>query len=299
MSYLKLVQPITVTPTMLTASTVPEDDYAAWDVGTTYALAARVIYEHNVYESLQASNTGKTPDAQPLWWLKIGPCNRWRAFDTSPSTLTTQSASISYTIVPGTICNSVVLLGLAANTVRVRMTDVTDGTVYDKTQTVSGYIEAPDWWSYFFGEVIPQTDALFLDLPTYGSGTIIIDIDAGAGTASVGVVLIGRLKVLDMQVRYGAEVGIVDFSRKERDDFGDVQLVQRGFARRVEFPCLVGTSSVDQIVNTLAAVRGTPCVWVGTEKTKTTIVYGWYNDFSVQIAYPQISYSTIEIEGLV
>lgn len=299
MSYLKLVQPITVTPSMLTSSTVPEDDYAAWAVGTTYALAARVIYDHDVYESLQGSNTGKTPDEQPLWWVRVGPCNRWRAFDASPSTLTTRTGSIQYVIAPGQIVNSVVMLGLVANTVRVRMTDPTDGVVYDKTQDVSGWIDEPDWWTYFFGEVIPQSDALFLDLPTYGTASLTIDIDAGAGDASVGVVIIGKLRVLDMQVRYGAEVGIVDFSRKERDDFGDVQLIQRGFARRVEFPCLVGTSSVDQVVNTLASVRGTPCLWIGTEKTKTTIVYGWFNDFSVQIAYPQISYSTIEIEGLV
>lgn len=310
MNKLKIIQPIALTeemmPTMVVpdvgsveSTNVPENEHDAWDDGTSYDAEVRVIFEHNVYESLQGSNTGKTPDEQPLWWVKVGPTNRWAPFDQSPSTVCTYPEQIWHTITPGIIINAVAVLGVSALTVRVVVTDPADGVVYDETKGVAGVIDSPDWWTYFFGDVSGVTDALFLDLPTYGSAAITIEIDAGEGEASVGTIILGRLRLPDLAVQYGVELGIVDFSRKERDDFGAIQLVQRGFARRAEFPCYCATSSVDNVVNLLAALRSTPCVWIGTEKTLTTIVYGWYNDFSIQISYPQISYCSLEVEGLV
>lgn len=299
MSYLKIIHPLTVAESMVAATNVPETDHAAWAVGTTYAAGARVIYAHAIWESLQASNTGKTPSDQPLWWVRVGPTNRWAVFDQSPSSFTSKTASISYTIVPGSIVNAVAVLGVGANTVRVRMQDPVDGIVFDETQGVSGAIEGADWWNYFFGSISPVTDAVFLGLPTYGSASIIIDIDAGAGIASAGVILVGRLRSPALQVRYGMELGITDFSRKERDDFGSVQLVQRGYARRADLQCLAPTAAIDNIIGLLATLRSVPCLWIATETAKTSFVYGWYNDFTVQVAYPKGSYCNLELEGLV
>lgn len=51
---MKVLAPITVTPGMLTSSTLAETEHAAWAIGTTYAAAARVIKGHVVWESAQA-----------------------------------------------------------------------------------------------------------------------------------------------------------------------------------------------------------------------------------------------------
>lgn len=40
----------------------------AWVTGTTYAADAYVSYSGYIYKSLQASNTGNTPDSEPTWW---------------------------------------------------------------------------------------------------------------------------------------------------------------------------------------------------------------------------------------
>lgn len=39
--------------------------------GTTYALADSVVYNDVFYQSLQASNTGNTPDSSPSYWQQI------------------------------------------------------------------------------------------------------------------------------------------------------------------------------------------------------------------------------------
>lgn len=67
----------TITPAMLTATNVPETAPAAYAGGTTYALGDTVSVSaagnaFDVYESLQAGNTGNTPASSPLWWRLLG-----------------------------------------------------------------------------------------------------------------------------------------------------------------------------------------------------------------------------------
>jgi hypothetical protein len=67
----------TITDDQLTASTLPEAPPAVYSGGTTYALAARasIATAYNgfdVYESLQAGNTGHAPASSPLWWKLVG-----------------------------------------------------------------------------------------------------------------------------------------------------------------------------------------------------------------------------------
>ena len=71
---MKLIRPETVTDTIFQSSDVPEADYSAWLVGTTYADGDRVIVTtpniHKIYESQQAANTGNDPTTDDgTWWL--------------------------------------------------------------------------------------------------------------------------------------------------------------------------------------------------------------------------------------
>lgn len=54
---MKLIRPTALTDAMLTSSTAPENDYAAWATSTAYAVGARVILTstHRKYEALAAS----------------------------------------------------------------------------------------------------------------------------------------------------------------------------------------------------------------------------------------------------
>lgn len=223
--------------------------------------------------------------------------NKMKAFDTSTSTQTTNAGTITYTIDTGKMTTGVAILNCAANSVRVRVVDVTDGTVYDRTESLSGAIPYPDWWSYFFADVTPKKQVLFLDLPSYRGATVMIDIDAGSGTAKVGVIVLGQQRELPVIVQYGASIRAIDFSRKETDDFGDVTFIKRGNSRYVELPCLIPTDMVDAIIDTLAD-QGL-CVWICDRKTQNLTVYGWYQDLHPVINYPKISDCNIELQRLI
>ena len=122
---LTIIRPLPITDAILDVSgsppvtNVPENDYAEWAVGTTYALGDRVILTstHRVYESLQASNTGNNPTALgSTFWIDAGPTNRWAIFDTSVSTQTKQANNITYLLVPNEAINSVGILNITGGT---------------------------------------------------------------------------------------------------------------------------------------------------------------------------------------
>jgi len=96
----------------------------------------------------------------------------------------------------------------------------------------------------------------------------------------------------------GARVGIQDYSRKERTDFGDVVLVERAFAKRASFQLLLRAAEVDSFNDFLASVRATPCLWIGSQRYESTTVYGFYKSFDIVIAYFDYSDCELELEGL-
>ncbi|NCD13683.1 MAG: hypothetical protein EOL92_00435 [Bacteroidia bacterium] len=296
-NYLRVVKPITVTSAMMTACDVPETDHAAWSSATTYGEGARVIKSNKIWESAAGSNTNHDPEEDgTTWWIFVSHDNRWKALDLSTSSRTVQSGSMSYTLTPGRVIGTVALLNLSANSVRVRVVDPVDGVVYDTTKSLRGIIPESDWWNWFFSDVYPENEVIFNDLPTYGTADIIIDIDAGSGTAAVGVLALGVERSLNFLVLYGVSLGMLDFSRKERDDFGEVRLMQGNYAETMEIPCMIANVKIPTTRKMLQDYRATPCIWMADG---IHTIFGWYNDFSIQINYPMQSEASITIEGLI
>lgn len=294
---MKLVKPLIVTDAMLT-SNVPETDYAAWNAATAYTIGDRVIRTstHKIYERLVSGTTATAPESDAVNWLDIGYTNRWKLFDQSTGSQTSNAASIVMTIVPGAVCNTVALLNLEAFSVRVKVTDPIDGVVYDTTKYAALDNTIGDWDEYFF-DYITRTDTLiFSDLPNYVSASIEITITE-ATTAKCGVLAIGRAIELG-GAQYGATMGITDYSKKEADDFGGYTLIQRAFSNRNSFKLIIPKAIVNQVKKLLTEVRATPVVWIGSEEYTGTINYGFYKDFNITISYVTMSECVIDIESM-
>jgi len=301
-SQLTVVAPLTVTPTMLVSTNVPENDYPEWSAGTTYTKGQRVILaaQHKVYESAADGNTGNnpvTPSAEPKW-AEVGPTNRWRPFDKSVSSQVQQASSISYRIKPGQAITSLGMLNVTgATSIRVRVEDPSFGTVYDRTTAMSSLPVAVGWWEWFFGERRMPTQALLQDLPSFPAADILIDI-VGTSALAVGVILMGQRRVFALGVKSGARVGIQDYSRKERTEFGDVVLVERAFAKRASFQLFLESREVDSFNDFLASVRATPCLWIGSFRFESTTIYGFYKNFEIALSYYDYADSELDLEGL-
>ena len=306
-----IVEPITITDSALItsgsppATNVPENDYPAWSAGSTYAAGDRVILTstHKIYESLLSGNIGNDPTqlSSPTYWIEVGPTNRWAAFDTSVSTATVQANNITYTLEPNAAITALALLNLK-NATEVNITVVSPlsgspGIVYQKSVSLISLPVSPDWWSWFYSIRRQQTQSIFTDLPAYPDGIITIEL-LGGSDLSVGVILIGQKQVFGLGIKYGASIGIQDYSRKETNEFGDTVLVQRAFAKRANFDLFINASEVDSLQLTLSELRAVPCLWIGSNKYEATTVFGFYKNFDILISYPEHSDCQLEIEGL-
>lgn len=299
---LSFIPPIEITPSRLTSSNIPMPDAAAgeaeWVVGTTYTKGQRVIVsaDRTLYESLQDANTGHSPSTNPTWWVKVSAVNRYRMFDTVNSSQSTQDSLIDVTVTPSAIVNALALLNIAAQTVRVRMTDPIDGLVFDQTFTLQAPPSLSTWWNYYFDPIEAKTD-LFLALPSYGQASIRVEI-TNSGTASCGSFLIGSATPIGEGVEYGASLGIQDYSRKERNEFGDIILVERSFSKRASYRMLVPNGSRAGINRLLAQNRAKPSLWIGVEGQEDTYIYGIYKDYQFIIEFVEHSVLTLDLEGL-
>lgn len=306
---MKVVPPIVVDDAKFDSSNVAETDYTEWTAGS-YSIGDRRMVAtgtpdiHRNFESLVNSNTTNPVDDQPpplgtgtgANWLNLGPTNRWAMFDNTVGTTTTNATTIDTVITPGELVNAVAVLNVSASTVQVIVTDPTEGVVYDQTDNLISDSGISDWYAYYFTPIERKTNIVFLDLPAYSAASIQVII-AVTGTASVGVVAYGVQKEIGV-TNYGVGLGIIDYSVKTTDDFGNFAITPRGFSNRSDYPVTIETSRVDAVMNLLTALRTEPSIWIGSESFGSSIVFGYYRDFDIVISGPVVSDCNIEVEGL-
>jgi hypothetical protein len=307
---IKIVEPLTITDSILDDSgsppltNVPENDYPVWSSGTTYAAGDRVILlsTHRIYESLLSGNTGNDPTlfSSPTFWIEVGPTNRWAVFDTSVSTSTVQANNITYTLEPGSAINLLAVLNVTNGTqvtVTMNSPSQSPSEVYSKTIDLGGLPLVPSWWAWFFGTKIQVTQAIFDDIPPYVDGIVTVEILGGSDLA-VGVIMMGQQQLFGLGIKYGARVGIQDYSRKETNEFGDTVLVQRAFAKRANVDLFLNKFEVDSLQRELSRIRATPCLWILSNDYESTTLFGFYKNFDILINYPEHADCELEIEGL-
>lgn len=298
---MKMIRPMAVNDAALLSSNIAETDYAAWAVGTTYALAARVMVVaanvHKVYESLQAGNVGHTPATSPTWWLEVGNTNRWRMFDQSITSQSSNADSIDVSMQTTGRIDSVALLNVSAATAHIQMTDTVDGTVYNKTYNLVSDSGITDWYAYFFEPIARKTDLVVSDLPVYSGAVVRVLLSEAGNTVLLGALVVGLSKQVG-GTQYGAKIGIQDYSVKTRDAFGNYSILERSFNKTAAFTLLVDNGFVDQLFTMLSSVRATPVVYVGSDNFSSMAVYGFFKDFDITVSYPKHSICTLQIEGL-
>jgi hypothetical protein len=297
---MKVIKPITVTPAMILASNAVEA-YAAWSSVTTYSKDQIVDYGEGYYISLVNTNLNNIPSAPgSTFWAYVSPDNKHAMFDGQVSTATTSTSPLIVTIAPG-IVNSLAMIDLVGSSVTITMTDAgASPPVYTKTIGLDGSIVF-DWYTYFFEPFVQLAEVVLTDLPPYSNGRITMNLSSG-GSVAIGELLVGTVYELGEQgMEQGASVGIIDYSRKDTDnDTGLTTFVRRAYSKRMSGQFLLNNGQLNAVQRILADIRAVPSVFIGSEAADYSplIVYGFYRDFSIDIAYPTKSFCRIEVEGL-
>lgn len=292
---MKIIRPEAVTA--LTASNIT-DTVAAYNSGTTYAKDALVRRDadHGIYESQVAGNVGQSLD-DPAKWLRIGPTNQWAMFDQYNQTQTVNTTSITAEWDATGRINGMAFLNLDAASITLTMTDVSAGVIYDQTVSLVDNSNIGNLHDWLFEPVLRKTDYVFTELPVHFGPHISISIDAPGGTAKIGNLVMGMARQFGITV-YGAGLGMLTSSKREADDYGNINIIPRSRRKTGTFEVVVEKRLVDETARILAEFTDTPCVYVGTGEYASALYFGIWRDWQIVVDQPLTSTLSIQIEGL-
>lgn len=303
---MKVVPPVDITPAKMISNNVPENDEPEWTAGTyTQGTRRMIVANHLIYEVLAAS-TSDSPTvgiakATPTWMV-VGPTNRWRMFNKRAGntwmigTYTSNPDSIDLTMRPAQRVNSIGLLGVKAASMRIRMI-VAGETVYDVTQQMSTK-DGGSWYRYYFGPFVTRDNFAAFDLPPFNNADIRITLEAPGGTAQVGMVVMGMMREIGW-ARWGTGIGFDNYSNIKEDDFGNVTITPRGRRDYVEFDVAMYTANVSTAKRTLAELKDTAALYIGSEDVDPTIIVGRFDRFQLVLSNVKISEYSLEVRSLI
>lgn len=304
---MKVIKPTIITDAMFVSSTIPETDYPEWNAATSYTVGQRVMRAvsgvHRNFENLIAGVNATLPElattgATPRW-LDLGATNRWAMFDSKIGTVSSVTMDLTQVLTPGSI-SGLAALGLTGRTLQVQVKDVTGGTVvYDKTVSLDGTL-ITSFYDWFFEDYQQLSDVTLTDLPSqYYNPEVTFKI-LGSSTVGCGTYTLGKTYTLG-QSQYGATVGIISYSVKQADVFGNITVVKRQNSKRNNLKLMTDKTLFNRTYKLLADLDSVPCIYIGAEALgyEPLIVYGFWKDFSIDVSYPTMNLTNIEIEGLV
>jgi hypothetical protein len=303
---MNVLDPYLVTDTTLTATNVTEADYAEYDAAVTYAAAARVIVigsVHKVYESAVGSNLGNAPSdttASTDFWIYVGATNRYKPFDERTTDRVTRTTPITYSFTDPRYVSALAFFNIdGANEVTIVITDTGSVEVYNETVSLIDVSHMTDWFLFFTEAPRYKRQKLITGLPFTAGATIDLEfVGEAATTIGVGQIVLGRDQRIG-KTQVGTRAGFRDYSRKERNAFGEAIIVERDFRRKVDYSVVVNSADADNIIEDLAALRAKGAVYFADEDTGYfgTTVYGLLSDFDVPLQ-TNLSFINIEVESL-
>lgn len=301
---MRVIPPLTITDAILKSSTAaePGTGEVVWNAGTAYTVGTKVYLaeNHKRYECTVA-NTGRNPSTDtttPAAWLELGPTNKWAMFDLLRNTATVQASPLKVVITPGVRFDSVALLGLVADAAEV-VVKVANVVVYTKQVTLRTRI-VTGWKDYYFKPFTTRPSFALFDLPLYTGATIEITLTRTTGNVECGACVIGTSEYLGA-VEYDAQNDTLNFSRVDRDAFGNSVLVPRRNVPKTIQNIILDKSKVNAARAVRDALNAKPAVWCGLDDSadgffESLFILGYYRRFSINLARPTEAVISLELE---
>nr|WP_314540150.1 hypothetical protein [uncultured Massilia sp.] len=253
--------------------------YAAYSSGTTYAKDAIVsdLVNHQLYQSIVASNTGKAL-ADTTGWLPLGATNRWKMFDKAVNSQTTAPSAVTVSITPNELHNTLTLLNVSGASVTVAQSD----SGYSRTRSLVSH-DVLSWYDFFYQEPLWIGDIVFDDIPPYIGSTLTVTVNSPGNQAAIGCCFVGRSKFIG-KTQWGLTAGALSFSGSNTDKFGNVTLVKRDNAKKMNFDVAIPRGYEDEVYRFMRSAMDTEMVAIASTNWAMTISYGYLGQWEVPLS---------------
>lgn len=301
---MKVVHPVKLDLLHCSISENDATDGVVWDDKTTYSIGAKVRKSHQSYESVIKDNIGKDPEVYftgvDVAWRKLGATMPYRMIDDYMGTQTVVAgeAGLDFTL-PYKRCNSFALLNVNALKVIVQIKDDIDDVLYENEFTLIRDISRLSAYEYIFYPVKASHEVIVTstDMPIFGEMNVVIE----GSDVAVGHVVAGRSFYIGA-TQYGCGYSENDYSKKNVDEFGVANFVQRDFASDVDATLKLDPAETPGIANVMRDLRATPALWIGDNRDNgltTLTVWGWKADMKMSYDGPNEATINITINGLI
>lgn len=307
---LRMMIPFQITDTTLTSSTVLEDDYAVWNSATIYDIGDRCIKGHRIYEGqVDATATKKNQNKDPedpvnqfgpiIYWVDIGPTNRYAMFDGYVNTQTIATTSMTVVLKAGAF-NSIYLDGLDAKEYDVVVKDAPGGNViYTSSGNLRG--NRPDtYWEYWFNPFANLKSKVLTGIPPYTNMELTLTLSSGVGAqVKCGVLAIGMFKNLG-RTQQGAEAKPKNYGFVKTDQYGKNTYKIGKKALDITGGAIIDRDEARQVQSILLEALGVPSVISCSDKD----TFSGLNNFGFtagKVVYktPDTSEITFTQEGII
>ena len=239
-----------------------------------------------------------------MWWIKRGEYweNKYRMFQESPDLITTGEANYAVSEFSVTCLSRQAASGIAFfRTVATSIT-VTCGSDTYTFDMLTGKSHIPG------GDIYTRwADDLPFNIPAATEFTVTFTHDRNLRllltsredtvAASCGFLALGRWVKIGT-VLYQSQIGVHDFSRKERDAFGRAIIQERDFTYVMSYKVSVPTEDIYIVSRFLAMIRATLSVFGVTRGSPEPLTVGYIKDFDIPIEGYTDSIFTLQVEGL-
>lgn len=301
---MKVIPPITITDAILTSSTAvePATGEVAWNSATNYAIGDKCYLNHRRYECqvVHSNRNPETDTVTPAAWVDIGPTNKWAMFDLLRNTATEVASPLTVTLSPGVRFDSLALFGLVADAVEItlQVDGETVRTVQEslRTRIVTG------WKDYYFKPFVTRPSFVVFDLPPYVNAAVTIKLTRANGNVKCGGVVVGTYEDLG-RVQYDAENDTLNFSKVDRDKFGNSELLPRRNVPKTIQKILLDKAKVNKARAVRDALNAVPAVWSGLDDWadgyfESLLILGYYRRFTINLAHPKVAVLSLELEEI-
>ena len=298
-----VIKPVAIDDMNLVSSIAePSSTETEWTAGTYSSGDVRIVSSvHSKY--MATTTTTDNPivgvaKAIPTW-VFVSPTDKYAMFDQSVNTQSTEQSSIVIELSPSIVVGGIAGINVTGVTaVNVTMTDPNFGEVYNRDVEIVNNLNVNDWFSYLWSEFIIKTEFAFFDLPAYASATTTVTF-TGPGAIGVGALLLGPVAKIGV-TNFKTNVQLLDFNKYEEDDFGNLVITKRPYAKLVNFNNTVLRENLPNAFAQLESLRGVPAVYTGDETNPNAIslVYGIHRDNTLNENTPTACDVPIQVRGL-
>ncbi|MCG8517515.1 MAG: hypothetical protein MI794_05940 [Pseudomonadales bacterium] len=295
---MNIVLPDRITSDKVLMTNVLLEGHPNWSTGS-YAEGDKVINGPVIWEALRATSvepTGDTyPGHHPEDWLWVGYTNQHRMFTDGRDSKTRNENRIDVTVVPSGLVTTIALLGLEGVEVRLSVTDGASTTYLEVVES----LQEPAASNFFELFTVPaqlKETVVFDDLMPRPGAHYRLEIAASPGTtAACGRIVMGINRELGV-TNFSSEVTSMSSRSLKRDEFGNLAITPRRTFRAVDYNVTVMTERVEFVQRQLEQIDGVPTIFIGNKSYGSTVTFGIYQDFRINISGPEVSKATIRTE---